>query len=103
MLKNIFFLVYMGFFVYLKESIYLFIIKNMREIDYLCWNFVYLFDIGVWGMESLLEFCLIFENIVFYGEMSLKVLFCYFYLFMWEELKKLCFLLNFFVDFLKIY
>lgn len=59
----------------------------MREIEDLCWNFVYLFEIGVWDMESLLEFYFIFENIVFYGEMSLKVLFCYFYLFMWEELK----------------
>lgn len=32
----------------------------MREIEDLCWNFVYLFETGVWGTESLLEFCLIF-------------------------------------------
>lgn len=54
------------------------ITKNMREIEDLCWNFVYLFETGVWGTESLLEFCLIFENIAFHGEMSLKAPSCHF-------------------------
>lgn len=78
------------------------ITKNMREIEDLCWNFVYLFETGVWGTESLLEFCLIFENIAFHGEMSLKAPSCHFYPPMWEELKKLRSSLNFCVDFLKL-
>lgn len=92
----------MFFFVNSKESIHLLITKNMREIEDLCWNFVYLFETGVWGTESLLEFCLIFENIAFHGEMSLKAPSCHFYPPTWEELKKLRRSLNFFVDCLKL-
>lgn len=59
------------------------------------------FETGVWGTESLLEFCLIFENIAFNGEMSLKAPSCHFYPPTWEELKKITSFVEFFCGLFK--